>query len=168
MIQFVADNTFVDGQTLSEVFPRVNDFLAAIESQATTFQERFNLDGLRMTPVNLKRGDYYYDDYYYDDYYYEEDSKFEQAMEAVGEKIGEAAISYGFDPELVESWFEEKGTAWEDLAEAQNQAKADMAKADIAEAAEYMKGIVDNAVADIRSRVEENQEAFESMVDQRA
>ena len=40
-----------------------------------------------------------------------------------------------------------------------------MAKADIAEASDYLKGIVDTAVADIRSRVEDHQAEFEQQVD---
>ena len=55
VISFVAENTFIDGQSLSEVFPRVEEFLTSIEQNAQTLEERFNLDGIRITPRNLNK-----------------------------------------------------------------------------------------------------------------
>lgn len=169
VIAFVADNTFVNGESLTTVFPEINEFMTEYLAQANEFADMFNLDAIRITPRTLQYN--YYDDYNYDyynddDYYYEDEpSQFEEAMQKVGEVVGEAVVSYGFDVELVESWFQNKTASWEELERQQMETKATQAKADVAEASEYIKAILDNAQADISQRVAEGQDAFESELD---
>ena len=34
------------------------------------------------------------------------------------DKIGGAVVSYGYDPEVVKAWLQDKSTTWEELQEA--------------------------------------------------
>jgi len=50
MITFVAENTFIDGQSLADTFPGIEDFLSAMDDSADNLEDRFNLDSLSVTP----------------------------------------------------------------------------------------------------------------------
>jgi hypothetical protein len=134
--------------------------------------------------VVLQSYDYYsdpyygysnYDDSYYgynnydDSYYYEEEqTEIERVVEKAVEKVTDAVISYGFDVEVVQSWFENKGASWEELTRAHDEEKAAAFKADVAEANEYLKVILDNMVADIYARQEVASADLEANLDEYA
>ena len=52
----------------------------------------------------------------------------EQAMEEFANKLSEAVVSYGYDPEVVNQWFETAGQNWEDLGREQDKANAALAQ----------------------------------------
>jgi hypothetical protein len=54
VVNFVADNTYVDGQTLNEAFPEVQEWLAGMRDEVTRRSEEFSLDKLRV-PMAMRR-----------------------------------------------------------------------------------------------------------------
>ena len=86
-------------------------------------------------------------------------------MEEFATKLNDALVSYGYDPEVVNTWFETAGQNWEDLAREQDKANAALAQQQVREASDYAKGILDNAVADLRAQHEVNQQQMESELD---
>jgi hypothetical protein len=75
---------------------------------------------------------------YDDDTDSDSDDDYEEWDEpTVGDKIKDKIISYGFDQEVVSAWLENKGASWDELAREQAEAKAEIAKANIAEANAY-------------------------------
>ena len=65
------------------------------------------------------------------------------------EQAAENLMSYGFDPEVVNRWFEDKSRSFEDLQQQQDMESAKEAQAAVREAADYMKGIADKWIADM-------------------
>lgn len=61
------------------------------------------------------------------------------------------AIEYGYDPEVVQAWLEDNEASWEELQQRQDLENAQKAQRDIAEAADYVKGILDNMMADLQA-----------------
>ena len=61
-------------------------------------------------------------------------------------------ISYGFDPDVVNAWFQDKTQSWEDVQKIQDMDNAAQSQKDIREAADYLKGIADSWVADLSSQ----------------
>ena len=54
VVQFISENTFVDGKSLSEIYPAIADFLTEYRSASDNLSEdTFNFDAFRMTPRNL-------------------------------------------------------------------------------------------------------------------
>lgn len=66
------------------------------------------------------------------------------------EKIESAFVSYGYDPDVVQTWLQDQSASWQDIQQAQDEEAAAMAKADIAEAADYVNNILNNMVTDLR------------------
>ena len=62
VITYIADTAFIDGKSLSDMFPHIDEFLADMEEEADTLEERFNMNALLRTPVNLKAYHSTYDD----------------------------------------------------------------------------------------------------------
>ena len=54
VINFVAKNTYVDGQSLNDKFPEIQQFLTEAKAEADAQEEAFNLDQLR-APVAMHR-----------------------------------------------------------------------------------------------------------------
>lgn len=80
--------------------------------------EYFNFDAFRMTPRTLqKRGDNIDEDADESD----SEDDFEDKLEKVMDNIGDAVISYGYDPEVVQAWLADKETTWESLKEASDE-----------------------------------------------
>jgi len=69
VIRFVAENTYVDGGRLADVFPQIEDYIAQVQHEADTLGEKFNFDAIRI-PRTLQ---YYnnYEDYSYADSSYD-------------------------------------------------------------------------------------------------
>ena len=59
-ITFIAENTFVDGKSLKEVYPQIEEFLAYYRDSESAIDDKyFNFDAFRMTPRALgKRSGY--------------------------------------------------------------------------------------------------------------
>ena len=70
-------------------------------------------------------------------------------MEKEMEKARDNLMSYGFDPKVVNTWLEDTSQSFEDLQKDQDMETAQKAQADIREAADYLKGIADNWIADM-------------------
>ena len=57
VIRFVAENTFLDGESLNAVFPMIEEFLVEYRAQGEDDLDKiFNFDDFRITPRNLKGG----------------------------------------------------------------------------------------------------------------
>jgi|Transcript_27371 hypothetical protein len=76
-------------------------------------------------------------------------------MEEFAGKVQDALITYGYDPEVVNTWFQTAGQNWEDLKREQQVAETKLAQQQIHEASDYVKAIVDNAMADLRPKAEQ-------------
>ena len=88
--------------------------------------------------------------------------KLEQAMD----KIRSAAVSYGYDPEVAKAWLQDKSATWKELQETKLGQRATQAKAEVAEAADVVKGKIDIAVAEWKAeRVERRAEKVERRVE---
>jgi len=74
-------------------------------------------------------------------------------------------ISYGFEPAVVEQWFADKSQSMEQLQSDYRQAQAELIQDMVATSSDYMKGILDNAITDLRSRVEDKKSEVFSEVD---
>ena len=74
-------------------------------------------------------------------------------------------VSYGFDPEVAMAWLQDKETSWVELQEAQDSQKVAQAKADIAEAADQVKGNLDDMMAARRAKKAERNAEFEQELD---
>jgi hypothetical protein len=124
IITWMAQNTFVDGESLYDKYPQVEDVLAGIQAQADHNSEVFSLDALRATPNALYykhhslQSEMNYDspDYYYEEGEWEEPSHpvrdhFEEEMQKKADNL----MSYGFDPEVVNRWFEDTSASFEAL-----------------------------------------------------
>merc|ERR1712051_575845 len=93
--------------------------------------------------------------------YYCGDEKAQSEIEAAWDDftagVRDAAITYGYNPEVVANWINETGSSWEELDQRQQQEVAEKAQADIKVAADYMHGILDNARVDIQKKMDDNQ-----------
>jgi len=119
VINFVADNLYVNGESLQEKFPQIAEYLANVRQEADTMAEMFNLDAIRVTKdedwseleprmsVTLLQG-YYKEECF--DWGCEE--TWVSPGDQIAEKVGEQIISYGFDPTVVEEWFQNNGETW--------------------------------------------------------
>ena len=58
-------------------------------------------------------------------------------------------MSYGFNPEVVNAWFQDKSQSFEDLQREQDMETAKLAQKHTREAADYLKGIADKWIADM-------------------
>ena len=126
VISYIADNTFVDGKSLNEIFPEIEEFMAEyrdskgeVESEV---DEYFNFDWLRMTPRTLaKRSGVDHPNQAMvaegEDSDDDEDSSHRagEKLEKVCDKIESAVVSYGYDPEVAKAWLQDKSKSWEEL-----------------------------------------------------
>jgi len=81
--------------------------------------------------------------------------------EEILDKLEQAAITYGYDPEVVQAWLSDKTASWTDIQRAQDADRVAQAQADVAEAADYIKAILDNAVDDFKAMGEAKQDALD-------
>jgi len=65
------------------------------------------------------------------------------------EQAAENLMSYGFDPHVVNEWFEDKSQSFDDLQKKHDMEAAQLAQQQTREAADYLKGIADKWVADM-------------------
>lgn len=136
MITFVAENTFINGVSLADTFPGIESFLEAMDDSADNLEDRFNLESLDVTPRNLQAmPECYWDEsnelVCHDmEEMLEEESRGERIINRIHDKV----ISYGFDPEVVEAWFESTGESMSQLKQEHQIAEAQQIQASVAEA----------------------------------
>ena len=102
-----------------------------LQNNAANAGDMLNFDGIRMTPLNLSK---YKKN---NDSDSEDSDEYDEYEPTPADKIKEKIISYGYDPEVVSAWLENKGATWDELSCAQAEAKAEIAKVHIAEANTY-------------------------------
>ena len=127
----MSENTFVNGSKLADIFPQVEEYLLELQNNAANAGDMLNFDGIRMTPLNLSK---YKKN---NDSDSEDSDEYDEYEPTPADKIKEKIISYGYDPEVVSAWLENKGATWDELSRAQAEAKAEIAKVHIAEANTY-------------------------------
>ena len=87
-------------------------------------------------------------------------------MEALAAKVEEALISYGYDQAAVDQWLTKFDNDWDNLHREQEIARAQLAQQQMLEVSNFVKGIVDAAVVDLRARDEANVEQVKAELDQ--
>ena len=85
------------------------------------------------------------------------------AIEEDVEEMVDEIISYGFDPDVVNTWFKDKAYPWEDAQRKTDIQNAKQSQRDIREAADYLKNISDNWLSDI-SRQQGKEEVTEVVI----
>ena len=119
------------------MYPQIEEFLAYYRDSESAIDDKyFNFDAFRMTPRTLpKRSGYFDADGVYHpnqamaDGWEDNSNEWEEngesdgdgageKLEQVMDKIGGAVVSYGYDPEVVKAWLQDKSTTWEELQEA--------------------------------------------------
>lgn len=99
IINFVADNTFVEGASLRDTYPEIEDILVQMRNVTATYDEKMNWDEIYLTPVTLQS-------------YYEYEEVEEEPRCPLGEKIRETLVNNGFDAAVVEEWLTNSGASW--------------------------------------------------------
>ena len=145
IMRFIAENTFVDGKSLSEVFPQFEDFLASYREEALVWDDWFNFDAFRRTPRNLKKlggyfdaeGNYHPNEAMVQDWEEnqqeptsESDAESEESsdedtgdrLENVMDKIEGAAVTYGYDPEIIKAYLQDKEATLAEVVESHKAA----------------------------------------------
>jgi uncharacterized FlaG/YvyC family protein len=92
--------------------------------------------------------------------YYQEPS----FMGRTAEKIGKIATANGYDQEEVDDWMRTKQGAWTELSERQDKESAQMAQQDIKEATEYISGIINSMITEVRAKYDEANKQISSKV----
>lgn len=124
------------------------------------YEEFFNFDPIKIptdqpTPVTLQA-------YGADaSTYSPEPTPYEQACEEMRTKL----ISYGYDPEVAKAWLESSGASWEELSKRQDKESMELGQQQVREASDYIKGIFDKMVVDLRDTQVKNKAEFEKNVD---
>ena len=145
IMRFIAENTFVDGKSLSEVFPQFEDFLASYREEALVWDDWFNFDAFKRTPRNLKKlggyldadGNYHPNEVMVQDWEEnqeeltsESDAESEESsdedtgdrLENVMDKIEGAAVTYGYDPEIIKAYLQDKEATLAEVVESHKAA----------------------------------------------
>lgn len=122
VVNFVANNTYVDDETLNEAVPQIQEQLARYVEWHTQAPDNVSFDKLRIqtamrkmkrVPVSLQVGDMTYEIPAEGDDSTDDDGP--SRAEQLGDKIEEALITYGYDPAVVNEWFATSGANWEAL-----------------------------------------------------
>ena len=187
VVNFIANNTFVDGRSLQDTYPEIQEFLAQMVAESNAQSEAFNLDQIRIptamramrkqvngqvvfkrVPLKLQVGDATYEgpSTIDDDFYPAEDVS--SVVEEIAGKVEEALVSYGYDEQVVNEWLETAGANWEALDAEQEQVRAQLAQQQTQQAADYVRNIVDNAVADLKAREQEAAAQMQQEIDAKA
>lgn len=158
IIRWLADNTFVDGVSLTDKFPQINTWVEEMKAQAN-WEEFYNYDDLRIptdvaAPQSITMQGYVPS-------VEEEPTKFEIAVEELTGKLTE----WGYDRADVESWLQSTGASWDELSKKQDKEAIELAQAQTREAADYIKGIFDSMVVELQNQQVSDQAKFETEVD---
>ena len=122
VIRFIADNTFVDGVSLSNTYPEIEDWITEMKEEAIQPQwydwdaAKLPEDG-NIMPTEAEVVHHYLQSAYPTEEmevgYHQTYEPWAIAMEEMKAKV----ISYGYDPEVAKEWFESNETAWNELHE---------------------------------------------------
>ena len=109
IIRFIADNTFVDGVSLTDKYPQIDEWIAEMKEQAD-WEEFYDFEPL-LKPVNDDATPVVLQSSYYDneteEWVYEQ-SEWEKCKEEMRNKL----VSYGYDTEVAKAWIESSGETW--------------------------------------------------------
>ena len=83
------------------------------------------------------------------------------AMEEMRTKL----IEYGYDREVAEEWFTTSGAEWDTLQVKQDKEAMELGQRQVREASDYVKGIFDNMVIDLKQQQVKDMETFSTNVD---
>ena len=187
VVNFIANNTFVDGRSLQDTYPEIQEFLAQMVAESNAQSEAFNLDQIRIptamramrkqvngqvvfkrVPLKLQVGDATYEgpSTIDDDFYPAEDVS--SVVEEIAGKVEEALVSYGYDEQVVNEWLETAGANWEALDAEQEQVRAQLAQQQTQQAADYVRNILENAFADLKAREQEAAAQMQQEIDAKA
>ena len=89
---------------------------------------------------------------------WEEAARGPTPIEQFAQQVKDALNSYGYDQATVDAWFSSNEAAWESMHREQEIARGELAQKQMQEASDYVKGILDRAVADLRAKDEANTE----------
>ena len=81
------------------------------------------------------------------------------------EEMRTKLIEYGYDRELAEEWFTTSGAEWDALKMEQDKASMELGQRQVREASDYVKGIFDNMVIDLKQKQVKDMESFSTNVD---
>ena len=187
VVNFIANNTFVDGRSLQDTYPEIQEFLAQMVAESNAQSEAFNLDQIRIptamramrkqvngqvvfkrVPLKLQVGDAAYEgpSTIDDDFYPAEEGS--SVVDEIAGKVEEALVSYGYDEQVVNEWFETVGANWEALDAEQQQVRAQLAQQQTQQAADYVRNILENAFADLKAREQEAAAQMQQEIDAKA
>ena len=86
-------------------------------------------------------------------------------LEVFSQKARAALESYGFDQGQVEAWLTDVDQTWKDLDREQQIARGELAQQQALEASDYVKGILDRAIPDLRAKDEAANEQLKQDID---
>ena len=55
VIRFVSENTFINGNKLSDIFPNIEVYITEMRNNAANAGDILKFEGIRMTPLNLNK-----------------------------------------------------------------------------------------------------------------
>ena len=88
-----------------------------------------------------------------------------QAWHDAKEEMRSKLISYGYDREVAEEWFTTAGADWEDLKMEHDKEEMELGQRQVREASDYVKGIFDNMIIDLKQQQVQDMETFSTNVD---
>ena len=176
VIRYLSENTFVDGVSLMETYPQIEDWITQMKAEAIK-PEFYDWDAIKVpengqielpeeevpAPVVLQEAAYVGEPVYYEDpaIYNQTHEPWAIAMEEMRTKL----IEYGYDREVAEEWFTTSGAEWDTLQMEQDKEAMELGQRQVREASDYVKGIFDNMVIDLKQQQVKDMETFSTNVD---
>ena len=173
VIRYLADNTFVDGVSLMDTYPEIEDWITEMKAEAIK-PEFYDWDIIKVpengqiempteepAPVVMQAEA----ESYGQTAWTEEEMEKQQMWNDAVEEMKNKAISYGYDRDVAEEWFTTAGADWEDLTMAHDKAEMELGQRQVREASDYVKGIFDNMVIDLKQQQVQDMETFSTNVD---
>ena len=176
VIRYLSENTFVDGVSLMETYPQIEDWITQMKAEAIK-PEFYDWDTIKIpengqielpeeeapVPVVLQEAAYVGEPVYYEEpvIYNQTHEPWAQAIDEMRTKL----IEYGYDRELAEEWFTTSGAEWDALKMEQDKASMELGQRQVREASDHVKGIFDNMVIDLKQKQVKDMETFSTNVD---
>ena len=149
-IDFVGRNTYINGESLQDLYPEIQQQLASQQQQLTdSLSERL----VKTSPQTLKR-------VMKRQQSSESSSDAEEAEEEAEEAEEEAEeMTFNFDDEVINAFLNDQSATVEELLQAKDTQTAIEKQTAIAEAAEGLKSAIDEMVEDMEENQAPGQEA---------
>ena len=174
VIRYLSENTFVDGVSLMETYPQIEDWITQMKAEAIK-PEFYDWDTIKIpengqielpeeeapVPVVLQEAAYVGEPVYYEEPVTQTHEPWAIAMEEMRTKL----IEYGYDRELAEEWFTTSGAEWDALKIKQDKEAMELGQRQVREASDHVKGIFDNMVIDLKQKQVKDMETFSTNVD---